>query len=158
MWQGGSKMRKSSLLMLVALILAIPIPSFAQFGVSITIAPPELPVYTQPMAPAEGYLWTPGYWAYGDEGYFWVPGTWVMAPEPGFLWTPGYWGWHNDSYAWNEGYWGNRVGFYGGVNYGYGYGGSGYEGGYWNHNRFSYNSSVNNFGGEHFRNTYDKRV
>jgi hypothetical protein len=69
------KMRTIRLLLLAALILGMPAASFAQFGVSIKIAPPALPVYTQPMAPADGYLWTPGYWAYGDEGYFWVPGT-----------------------------------------------------------------------------------
>ena len=63
--------------LLALLILAIPAGSFAQFGVSVTIAPPALPVYTQPMAPGAGYLWTPGYWANGDQGYFWVPGTWV---------------------------------------------------------------------------------
>ena len=67
-------MRLSRFLLLAVLILALPVASLAQFGVSITIAPPALPVYTQPMAPADGYLWTPGYWAYGDEGYFWVPG------------------------------------------------------------------------------------
>ena len=33
-------------------------------GVSITIAPPALPVYVQPPVPAPGYLWTPGYWAF----------------------------------------------------------------------------------------------
>src|SRR5450756_989819 len=136
------KMRKIRLLLLAFLILAIPATSLAQFGIAITIAPPALPVYVQPMAPAEGYLWTPGYWAYGDEGYFWVPGTWVMAPEVGFLWTPGYWGWGGNAYAWNEGYWGPHVGFYGGVNYGFGYGGVGYEGGYWNNGAFYYNLSL----------------
>src|SRR5580658_8333797 len=40
--------------------------------------PPPLPVCEQPLCPAEGDLWTPGYWAYAQEGYFWVPGTWVM--------------------------------------------------------------------------------
>ncbi len=85
-------MRTLRLLLLVFLILIVSVSSFAQFGVAITIAPPALPVYTQPMAPGDGYLWTPGYWAYGGEGYFWVPGTWVMAPEAGLLWTPGYWG------------------------------------------------------------------
>ena len=74
-------MRTIRLLLLAVLILAVPAASFAQFGVAITIAPPVLPVYSQPMVPAEGYLWTPGYWAYGGEGYFWVPGTWVMAPN-----------------------------------------------------------------------------
>ena len=29
---------------------------------------PRSPVYVQPACPVEGYLWTPGYWAYGDDG------------------------------------------------------------------------------------------
>src|SRR5271165_2994273 len=44
--------------------------------------------------PGEGYIWTPGYWAY-DYDYndnYWVPGTWVLAPQVGYLWTPPYWG------------------------------------------------------------------
>jgi WXXGXW repeat (2 copies) len=152
------KMRTIRFLLLAILILAIPGPSFAQFGVSITIAPPALPIYSQPMAPGEGYLWTPGYWAYGDEGYFWVPGTWVMAPEAGLLWTPGYWGWNNNSYAWNDGYWGPQVGFYGGVDYGYGYGGVGYQGGYWRNGAFNYNRSVNNIDRTNFHHVYNKTV
>ncbi|MGB7498149.1 MAG: hypothetical protein WBW05_27375, partial [Candidatus Acidiferrum sp.] len=145
-------------LLILFVTLAIPVMSFAQFGVSITVAPPELVAYSQPICPQEGYLWTPGYWAYGPDGYFWVPGTWVEPPEIGLLWTPGYWGWGNDAYAWNEGYWGPTVGFYGGVNYGFGYGGSGYEGGYWRDNQFSYNRSVNNVDVRNFHNTYEKSV
>ena len=151
-------MRIIRLLLLTLLILAIPAISFAQFAIVVTFAPPALPVYEQPVAPADGYLWTPGYWAYGDEGYFWVPGTWVMAPEVGLLWTPGYWGWGGDGYAWNDGYWGTRVGFYGGVNYGFGYGGVGYEGGYWDHDRFNYNRSVNNLSGSNVHYVYNKTV
>src|SRR5271157_896958 len=135
-------MRSVRLLLLALLILAIPAASFAQFGVAITIAPPALPVYTQPMAPADGYLWTPGYWAYGDEGYYWVPGTWVEAPQPGFLWTPGYWGWNDGAYIWNGGYWGPEVGFYGGINYGFGYFGTGFGGGEWRGGSFFYNTAV----------------
>ena len=145
-------------LLLALVILAIPATTHAQFSASITVAPPELVVYSQPICPQEGYLWTPGYWGYGEEGYFWVPGTWVEPPSEGLLWTPGYWGWGDGGYAWNGGYWGPEVGFYGGVNYGFGYGGNGYEGGYWRNNHFSYNTYVNNVGGRHFRNTYNKRV
>ncbi|MGA9352908.1 MAG: hypothetical protein WBV46_04405, partial [Terriglobales bacterium] len=140
------------------MILAMSAISSAQLGVSITLAPPELVAYSQPMCPQSGYLWTPGYWAYGDEGYFWVPGTWVEPPSVGLLWTPGYWGWGGDAFAWNGGYWGPTIGFYGGVNYGYGYGGSGYEGGYWKHNEFSYNTTVNNVDRNSFHNTYEKTV
>ena len=102
-------------------------------GVSITIAPPALPVYEQPLCPGDGYIWTPGYWAWDDDDgdYYWVPGTWVLAPEAGFLWTPGWWGWGDGFFVFHEGYWGPRVGFYGGVVYGFGYFGHGYEGGRW---------------------------
>lgn len=120
--------------------------SFAQFGISITIAPPELPVYDQPVCPGDGYIWPPGYWACADDsdGYYWVPGTWVEAPEVGYLWTPGYWGWGGNAFFFHEGYWGTQVGLYGGVDYGYGYSGRGYEGGRWDNGHFAYNRSESN--------------
>src|ERR1700733_5801365 len=123
------RMLRSIQFLLLLLVLAIPATSFAQVSLSITIAPPELVVYTQPVCPQEGYLWTPGYW-----------------------------GWGSGAYAWNQGYWGTEVGFYGGVNYGFGYGGVGYEGGYWRNNQFSYNTYVNVGVGGSFRNTYNKTV
>src|SRR6202453_1575419 len=131
-------------LFLALLVSVVPASSFAGVFVSITVAPPILPVYVQPICPGDGYLWTPGYWAYGEAGYFWVPGTWVLAPRPGFLWTPGYWGWGGGFYAWHGGYWGPHVGFYGGVNYGYGYGGVGFIGGEWRGGGFYYNRAVSN--------------
>jgi hypothetical protein len=60
------------------------------------------------------------------------------------LWTPGYWGFSGGAYLWHAGYWGPHVGFYGGVNYGFGYVGEGYAGGYWHGRTFFYNHSVNN--------------
>lgn len=104
-----------------------------------TDAPPPLPDYDQPPAPADGYIWTPGYWAWGPEGYYWVPGAWVEPPYTGALWTPGYWGFYGGRYLFYPGYWGMHIGFYGGINYGFGYVGFGYEGGYWNGTRFFYN-------------------
>ena len=148
-------------LMLSMLFLFIPNVSFGQVvGVSITVAPPALPVYVQPICPADNYIWTPGYWAWSDDDgdYYWVPGTWVEAPTPGFLWTPGYWGWSNGVYAWNAGYWGPHVGFYGGVNYGFGYVGDGYEGGRWEGGHFFYNRSVNNVNVTVVHNVYNKTV
>src|SRR6516225_5265885 len=112
------------------LVIGTAVRSDAAVFVSVAIAPPVLPVYSQPIAPGPGYIWTPGYWAYGPAGYYWVPGTWVIAPFVGALWTPGYWGWANGLYLWHAGYWGTRVGFYGGVNYGFGYVGTGFYGGY----------------------------
>lgn len=118
--------------------------SFAQVGVSVRIGPPPLPVYEQPLSPGDGYIWTPGYWGWSDDSYYWVPGTWVIAPEPGFLWTPGYWGWGDRGFVFNEGYWGPSVGFYGGIDYGFGYSGRGYDGGRWENGRFFYNTRLNN--------------
>jgi WXXGXW repeat (2 copies) len=108
----------------------------------------------QPPCPVEGYIWTPGYWAYGDEGYYWVPGVWVAPPRVGFLWTPGYWGFDGGVYAWHGGYWGPHVGFYGGINYGFGYGGAGFVGGEWQGNVYRYNTAVTNVNTTVIHNTY----
>jgi hypothetical protein len=139
---------------------AAPFTAHAQIALDVSInqPPPELPVYEQPPLPAPGYIFMPGYWAYGDEGYYWVPATWVEPPEPGLLWTPGYWGWNSGRYLFNAGYWGATVGYYGGINYGFGYGGFGYEGGYWRGGVFNYNRAVNRFGGVHVTNVYERNV
>ena len=101
--------------------------------------PPVLPVYDQPPCPEDGYLWVPGYWAYEDDDYYWVPGVWVEPPRSGdILWTPGYWAFTDGGYNWHGGYWGLHVGYYGGINYGYGYQGSGFYGGRWEGNSFHY--------------------
>ena len=147
--------RCNRLVMLALLIFAVSISSFGGVFISVGIAPPPLPVYVQPVCPAPGYIWTPGYWAYGPDGYFWVPGTWVMAPEVGLLWTPGYWGWGGSAFIWNVGYWGPTVGFYGGVNYGFGYTGIGYQGGYWRGRDFYYNRSVNQVNVTNIHNVYN---
>jgi hypothetical protein len=140
--------------------MALPAPSSAavSIGISVGIAPPLLPIYEQPLIPGPGYVWTPGYWAYGPYGYYWVPGTWLLPPTIGFLWTPPWWGWNDGGYRWHSGYWGPHVGFYGGINYGYGYSGVGYEGGYWDHNQFFYNREVNNIGNANIRNVYSRSV
>jgi len=147
-------------LLLALLLLCMPAASHAQVAVAISIAPPALPVYVQPVCPGDGYIWTPGYWAWSDDDgdYYWVPGTWIEAPTPGFLWTPGYWGWNNGVYAWNGGYWGPHIGFYGGINYGFGYGGLGYQGGYWNGGQFFYNRSVTNVNVTVIHNVYNRTV
>ncbi len=137
-----------------------PAPARAEVyvGVSVGYPPPPLPFYDQPPIPGPGYIWTPGYWAWGGGDYYWVPGTWVLAPEPGFLWTPAYWGWDDGAYLFHIGYWGPLVGFYGGIDYGFGYTGFGYVGGYWNHDRFFYNRSVNNITNVNITNVYNRRV
>ncbi len=154
-------MRSSIAIRSAVLALAMSVlPAASQAGVFVSVgfAPPAIPVYVQPPVPAPGYLWTPGYWAYGPDGYFWVPGTWVLPPQPGLLWTPGYWGWRGGLYVWNAGYWGPHVGFYGGINYGFGYGGVGFVGGRWAGGVFAYNSAVMNVGGGVVVNSYHETV
>ena len=145
---------------LAAAILTFSVASFGQVavGISVRIGPPALPVYAQPICPGPGYVWTPGYWGWNDDdGYYWIPGTWVVAPV-GLLWTPGYWGWGGGVYLWHAGYWGPHVGFYGGINYGFGYGGVGFVGGEWRGGAFYYNRSVTNVSVTNVTNVYNKTV
>jgi hypothetical protein len=127
-------------------------------GASASEAPPPLPQYEQPPCPEEGFLWAPGYWANNGFGYYWVPGTWVEPPRAGFLWTPGYWGFAGGVYVFNAGYWGPHVGYYGGINYGFGYGGYGYGGGRWDGDHFAYNTAVNNVNVTVVHNTYNQTI
>ncbi len=127
---------------------------------NVAVAPPPLPSYEQPAIPEKGYLWVPGYWAWRKSvpDYFWVPGTWVRPPQSGLLWTPPYWNQVDGGYAYHAGYWASEVGFYGGINYGFGYTGSGYEGGRWNDGSFTYNSAVNNLGSFDSTSVYNQAV
>jgi len=149
-----------TLLLFALVMLSTSAVSFAQIGVAITFGPPPLPVYEQPLCPGEDYLWTPGYWAYDYDvaDYYWVPGTWVLAPQPGFLWTPAYWGWAGDRFVFYDGYWGPHVGFYGGISYGFGYFGEGYQGGRWDNGHFFYNRSVNNVNTTQIHNVYNTNI
>ena len=144
----------------IGFALMAPLAAWSQISVSIGIAPPPLPLYAQPPIPGDGYLWTPGYWQWdpSDGDYNWVPGTWVLPPGSGMLWTPGYWAFGGGGYLWHGGYWGTSVGYYGGLNYGFGYNGSGYWGGRWDHGHFRYNQSVNNLPQGRVRNVYNTPV
>ena len=151
-----------------ALMLGVALPTYcmaparAQIAVdvSVDVAPPPLPYYEQPPIPAEGYIWAPGYWAWDQVAldYYWVPGTWVEPPQPELLWTPAWWGWVDGRYGFHPGYWGREVGFYGGIDYGFGYTGEGYYGGRWDHGVFFYNRNVNNFTNVRITNVYNQTV
>jgi len=142
------------------LALAALFTSMALAGVvfSVNIAPPPITVFDQPPCPGDGYIWTPGYYQYGDYGWYWVPGAWVLPPAVGLLWTPGYWGFEGGKYAWHAGYWGKTVGFYGGINYGNGYFGAGFTGGRWEGNVFKHNTVISNVDPHAVHNVYEDRT
>ena len=120
--------------------------------------PPPLPEYNQPPIPGDNYYWTPGYWSYANSGYYWVPGAWVVAPWVDALWTPPYWSYEGRHYRWHSGYWGPHIGFYGGINYGFGYTGRGYYGAYWRNGALNYNRTVNNINPAVVHNVYNYSV
>jgi hypothetical protein len=155
-----------SAILLALALAAEPVSSLAQYpcesttstsssqSPSVNMPPPALPTYEQPPAPAPNYQWSPGYWGYGNYGYYWVPGVWVAPPAVGLYWTPGYWSYAPTGYVWIAGYWGPSVGFYGGINYGFGYFGVGFVGGYWSGGTFNYNTAVANVNKTVIRNVY----
>lgn len=149
-----------AVLLAVLVVLSAPATSAAQVRITVAFGPPALPVYEQPICPGDGYIWTPGYWAWDPdvEDYYWVPGTWVLAPEVGFLWTPPWWGWDDGVFLFHEGYWGPQVGFYGGIVYGFGYFGEGFVGGRWDGDRFFYNQTVTNVNVVNIHNVYNQTV
>ena len=159
-------MRKSLPLRIALFALAllavatISTSASAEIRISVGFAPPPLPIYEQPLCPGDGYLWTPGYWGWDADfdDYYWIPGTWVLAPEPGFFWTPPYWGWADGAYVFYDGYWGPEVGFYGGIDYGFGYFGVGFVGGRWEGSHFFYNRAVMNVNVENIHNVYNENV
>ncbi|HLJ45280.1 MAG TPA: YXWGXW repeat-containing protein [Bryobacteraceae bacterium] len=142
------------------LLMAALLGSFAYAGVvfSVNLAPPPITVFDQPPCPGDGYIWTPGYYQYGDYGWYWVPGTWVLPPSAGVLWTPGFWGFDAGHYVWHAGYWGPRVGFYGGINYGNGYFGTGFTGGRWDGKVFRHNTAIANVDVHNVHNVYEDRT
>jgi hypothetical protein len=151
-------LRNSRWMFLALLLTLVPASSFAGVLISVGFAPPVLPVYEQPPCPQPGWMWTPGYWAYGPDGYYWVPGSWVPAPYEGALWTPPYWGWSGGLYVFHSGYWGPHVGYYGGINYGFGYMGVGFVGGLWRGHDFVYNTAVVRVNNVYVHNTYIDRT
>ena len=131
---------------------------FVQIGAPVPVAPVLVAPAVIPPPPAYGIIWRPGYYSWSGYGYGWVPGAWVQPPRVGVLWTPGYWGFVGAFYVFHRGYWGTHVGYYGGINYGFGYFGVGFAGGRWVGNSFAYNRTVNNVNLNIVHNTYSETV
>ena len=62
-----------------------PATASARIFISVGFAPPVIPVYAQPAIPGDGYIWTPGYWAYGSTRATpgsTAPGSSLPTPAP----------------------------------------------------------------------------
>jgi hypothetical protein len=147
-----------------AMTIMAPTAAHAEFSIGLDIRigypPPPMPVYEQPPLPAPDYIWVPGHWAWSDwiDDYYWVDGYWEQPPQPGLLWTPAWWGWDNGAFRFHEGYWGREVGWYGGVDYGYGYHGHGWEGGHWEGGHLAYNRAAVNITNVNVTNVYYQKT
>jgi outer membrane lipoprotein SlyB len=67
-------------------------------------APPPPPYETVVVAPAPGYVWCGGEWAWSGR-WVWHGGRWVAPPRHGVVWVTG--GWVHESHGWRHapGHW-----------------------------------------------------
>ena len=155
-----SRLRKVILAVsIVAPLMTLPATqAHAGVFISVGFAPPALPVYVQPPLPhratygrqATGRMAMRGTIGFREYGF--------RRRERAFCGRRATGDSEADSMRWHPGYWGPHVGFYGGVNYGFGYGGVGFFGGEWRGGVFAYNRAVANFGGVHVTNVYEDRT
>lgn len=94
--------RSLSLSLLLA-ASAFAAPAYAQFNVSINIAPPA-PQYEIVPAISPGYVWAPGYWGWNNDRYIWVRGR-PIAQRVGFRWEPDRWDERNRNFVRTAGHW-----------------------------------------------------
>jgi hypothetical protein len=80
------------------------LPSVAEAGVYIGIAPPEPIVEERPVAPYEGAVWQPGYYDYHRHHHVWVKGRYVR-PHHGHVWEPHHWVRSDRGWRLERGHW-----------------------------------------------------
>jgi hypothetical protein len=81
----------------------IPMPSSADVGIYLDVAPPPARYEVAP-APRAGYIWAPGYWDWRNGRHAWVRGHWVRE-RPGFYWHPSRWEQREGRWAFERGRW-----------------------------------------------------
>ena len=113
---------------------------------------------TQPPPPADGYIWSarllepePQRLLLG-AGRLGAGAVYRRAVDAGLL------GFRGRHLSVARRLLGPHIGFYGGINYGFGYIGIGFVGGYWNHDRYFYNRAVTNVNVTHITNVYTHNV
>jgi hypothetical protein len=88
--------------------VVVPVPGHRHYiGGVVVVAPPPLRREVIGVAPARGYIWIDGYWAWNGGRHEWIAGRWE-APRPGFFWAPHRWYHERDGWHLEEGRWERR--------------------------------------------------
>ena len=92
---------------IVSAILAsgLTAPAFAQVGIYIGRTPPPMRYEVEGPMPGPGYVWTEGYWAWGDGRYEWRRGAWQRPPYEGAYWSHPHYDHYQQGWAVHEGHW-----------------------------------------------------
>jgi hypothetical protein len=73
--------------------------------VVVTQQPPPLQPEVVPVAPAPGYVWSPGHWEWRGR-WVWVGGVWLTPPRPGVVYVSPGWARHpRGGWVYHHGYW-----------------------------------------------------
>ena len=86
-----------------AAIGVMPLPSLADTGVYVDIAPPA-PRYEVVPAPRAGYVWVPGFWDWRGHRHVWVKGHFERERH-GMYWHPNRWVQHENRWSLEHGHW-----------------------------------------------------
>ena len=84
---------------------ALTVPAYSQVQIYIGPPPPPIRYEVMPPMPAEGFVWTDGYWGVRDRRYVWVPGAWQRPPYPGAYWTHPHYDHYREGWQVHEGHW-----------------------------------------------------
>lgn len=90
-----------------ASIGVMPLPSFAETGIYVDIAPPA-PRYEAVPAARPGYVWVPGFWDYSGHRHHWTKGHWEHE-RVGFTYAPSRWVEEHGKYRLERGHWDHHV-------------------------------------------------
>jgi hypothetical protein len=76
----------------------------SQYGVA-TTPPPPPPEEVVAVAPAQNYVWVPGYYEYRNGAYVWINGSYQIPPSGKTTYVPTQWQKTNRGYRLVKGYW-----------------------------------------------------
>ncbi|HXF78280.1 MAG TPA: YXWGXW repeat-containing protein [Usitatibacter sp.] len=90
-----------------ASIGVMPLPSLADTGIFVDIAPPA-PRYEVVPSPRAGYAWVPGFWDWRGRRHVWVKGHFERE-RAGFVYAPNHWVEEGGRWRLDRGHWDRHV-------------------------------------------------